>query len=276
MAYLLGVLDLLFRDILQQQKNKWVGMARNESESGGKLFKFPKLPFRHFAVAIASISSLRSVVTSYLPTPRRLKLDPSNKLYFPYEPGRQVKSAIKIKNTSKSNVAFKFQTTVPKSCFMRPPGAILAPGKSTIATVFKFIEHTKNNQRPEKTRLKFKIMSLQVKSSIDYVPELFDEQKDQVAVEKILQVVFLDPEHPSPALEKLKQQLDEADAAALEARNKKPSKQECPKVIGEGLVIDEWKERRERYLAKQHGELAMESVQGVGLEQEITSSKDVV
>ncbi|KAJ1434802.1 PapD-like superfamily [Sesbania bispinosa] len=113
---------------------KWVGMARNEFESEGKLFKFLKLPFRHFAAAITSASSLRSVVRSYLPTPRRPKLDPSNKLYFPYEPGRQVKSAIKIKNTSKSNVAFKFQTTAPKSCFMRPPRAILAPGKSTITT----------------------------------------------------------------------------------------------------------------------------------------------
>ncbi|KAJ6333632.1 hypothetical protein OIU77_009491 [Salix suchowensis] len=64
-------------------------------------------------------------------------------LYFkeiPYEPGKQVRSAIRIKNTSKSHVAFKFQTTAPKSCFMRPPGAILAPGESIIATVFKFVE----------------------------------------------------------------------------------------------------------------------------------------
>ncbi|KAJ1379152.1 PapD-like superfamily [Sesbania bispinosa] len=186
-------------------------MARNESDSKGKLFKFLKLPFRHIAAAIASASSLCSVVRSYLPTPRRLKLDPSNKLHFPYEPGKQVKSAIKIKNTSKSNVAFKF-----------------------------------------------------------------DEQKDQVAVEEILQVVFLDPKQPSPALEKLKQQLDEADAAALKARNKKPSKEAGPKVIGERPAIDEWKERRKIYLAKQQGEVAVESVQGAGLEQEITACKDVV
>ena len=67
-----------------------------------------------------------------------------------------MRSAIKIKNTSKSHVAFKvcfcfvyavsfvfvltlvapfqFQTTAPKSCFMRPPGAILAPGETIIAT----------------------------------------------------------------------------------------------------------------------------------------------
>lgn len=40
------------------------------------------------------------------------------------------------------------------------------------------------------------------------------------------------------ALEKLKRQLDEADAA-LEAR-KKPPEDAGPKIIGEGLVIDEW------------------------------------
>ncbi|RZB95510.1 Vesicle-associated protein 4-2 isoform C [Glycine soja] len=175
-----------------------------------------------------------------------------------YEPGKQVRSAIRIKNTSKSNVAFKFQTTAPKSCFMRPPGAILAPGESIIATVFKFVEQPENNEKPEKTGLKFKIMSLKVKGLIDYVPELFDEQKDQVAVEQILRVVFLDPERPCPALEKLNRQLADADAA-LEAR-KKPAEDAGPKIIGEGLVIDEWKERRERYLAKQQGEVAVDSV----------------
>jgi hypothetical protein len=29
---------------------------------------------------------------------------------------------------------FQFQTTAPKSCYMRPPGGILAPGESVIAT----------------------------------------------------------------------------------------------------------------------------------------------
>lgn len=108
----------------------------------------------------------------------------------------------------------------------------------------------------------------------------FDEQKDQVAVEQILRVVFLDPERPSPvsinnvnnhgikficalgtciffcftrmpyklmelrvmlflqAMEKLKRQLADADAA-LEAR-KKPPEDAGPRIIGEGLVIDEW------------------------------------
>ncbi|KAK7252209.1 hypothetical protein RIF29_36006 [Crotalaria pallida] len=206
----------------------------------------------------SSSSSVSSVARSLLPTRRRLKLDPSTKLFFPYEPGKQVRSAIRIKNTSKSHVAFKFQTTAPKSCFMRPPGAILAPGESIIATVFKFVEQPENNEKPDKTGLKFKIMSLKVKGPVEYVPELFEEQKDQVTVEQILRVVFLDPERPSPALEKLKRQLADADAA-LEAR-KKPAEDAGPKIIGEGLVIDEWKERRERYLAKQQGEVVVDSV----------------
>ncbi|OAY26083.1 vesicle-associated protein 4-2 isoform X1 [Manihot esculenta] len=199
-------------------------------------------------------NSVSSVARSLLPTRRRLKLDPAAKLYFPYEPGKQVRSAIKIKNTSKSYVAFKFQTTAPKSCFMRPPGAILAPGESLIATVFKFVEPPENNEKPveQKSKVKFKIMSLKVKGAMDYVPELFDEQKDQVSIEQILRVVFLDPEHSCTALEKLKRQLADADAA-VEAR-KKPPEDAGPRIIGEGLVIDEWKERRERYLARQQVE----------------------
>eukprot|EP00252_Welwitschia_mirabilis_P007492 TRINITY_DN1889_c0_g1_i4.p1 TRINITY_DN1889_c0_g1~~TRINITY_DN1889_c0_g1_i4.p1 ORF type:complete len:152 (+),score=13.73 TRINITY_DN1889_c0_g1_i4:425-880(+) len=79
-------------------------------------------------------SSFSAVAKALLPTKRRLKLDPDNKLYFPYEPGKQVSSAIRIVNVSRSNVAFKFQTTAPKSCFMRPPGGMLTPGESLIAT----------------------------------------------------------------------------------------------------------------------------------------------
>lgn len=134
---------------------------------------------------------------------------------------------------------------------MRPPGGILAPGESVIATVFKFVEQPENNEKlsDQKNKVKFKIMSLKVKEGVDYVPELFDEQKDLVTVERVLGVVFLDPERPSPALEKLKRQLAEADAA-VEAR-KKPPAETGPRVAAEGLVIDEWKERRERYLARQ-------------------------
>ena len=41
-----------------------------------------------------------------------------------------------------------------------------------------------------KSRVKFKIMSLKVKGDMDYVPELFDEHRDQVAVEQILRVIL--------------------------------------------------------------------------------------
>jgi hypothetical protein len=198
-----------------------------------------------------SSSSGAAAIRSLLPTRRRLRLDPPSKLYFPYEPGKQVRSAIRIRNVSKSHVAFKFQTTAPKSCFMRPPGGILAPGETIIATVFKFVEHPENNEKPldQKCKVKFKIVSLKVKGPVEYVPELFDEQKDQVAVEQILRVVFLDAERPSAQLDRLKRQLAEAEAA-LEAR-KKPPEDTSPRIVGEGLVIDEWKERRERYLARQ-------------------------
>ncbi|GER53017.1 vesicle-associated membrane family protein [Striga asiatica] len=261
-------------------------MAIAEEKTDGKVWGLFKLPFRNSQSAASASSnfshyqqnyghgnsnahppvegsgaqggagsSVSSVARSLLPTRRRLKLDPSNKLYFPYEPGKQVRSAIKIKNTSKSHVAFKFQTTAPKSCFMRPPGAILAPGESIIATVFKFVEPPENNEKPmdQKSRDKFKIMSLKVTGPMDYIPEMFDDHKDQVAVEQILRVVFLDVEHPCPALEKLNRQLAEAEAE-LESR-KKPPEDTGPKFIGEGLVIDEWKERRERYLARQQGEM---------------------
>ncbi|XP_044501481.1 vesicle-associated protein 4-2-like [Mangifera indica] len=258
-------------------------MAVDEQKSGsgseGKVWSLCKMPFWQSSNGSSSSSSMNNnnvyqqnntqqvgirsaahssnvstMAKSFLPTRRRLRLDPPNKLYFPYEPGKQVRSAISIKNTSKSHVAFKFQTTAPKSCYMRPPGGILAPGESLIATVFKFVEPPENNERPvdQKSKVKFKIMSLKVKGEMDYVPELFDEQKDQVAVEQILRVVFLDPERPSPALDKLKRQLAEAEAA-LEAR-KKPPEDTGPRIVGEGLVIDEWKERRERYLARQQVE----------------------
>ncbi|WOL07719.1 vesicle-associated protein [Canna indica] len=199
--------------------------------------------------------SVSSVAKSLLPTRRRLRLDPASKLYFPYETGKQVRSAVRIKNTSKSHVAFKFQTTSPKSCFMRPPGAILSPGESIIATVFKFVEQPENNEKAidQKSKVKFKIVSLKVKEPMEYVPELFDEQKDQVAVEQILKVVFLDAERQSTQLDKLKRLLAEADAA-VESR-KKPVEDSGTKILGEGLVIDEWKERRERYLAQQQIEL---------------------
>nr|KJB13472.1 hypothetical protein B456_002G076800 [Gossypium raimondii] len=125
-------------------------------------------------VAAKRSKTVSSIARSLLPPRRRLRLDPSNKLYFPYEPGTQARSAIRLKNTSKSHVAFKFQTTAPKSCFMRPPGGILAPGESIIATVFKFVERPENNevQVDLKSKVKFKIMSLKVTAGVDYLPEL--------------------------------------------------------------------------------------------------------
>lgn len=40
--------------------------------------------------------------------------------------------------------------------------------------VFKFVEHPENNEKPvdQKSKVKFKIMSLKVKRGVDYVPEL--------------------------------------------------------------------------------------------------------
>ncbi|KAM0063309.1 putative major sperm protein (MSP) [Helianthus debilis subsp. tardiflorus] len=203
-----------------------------------------------------SSNKLSSVAKSLLPARRRLRLDPANNLYFPYEPGKQVRSAVRIKNHSSSHVAFKFQTTAPKSCYMRPPGGVLAPGESLIATVFKFVEQPDRNEKQldQRSKVKFKIMSLKVNEGTDFVPELFDEQKDEVVVERILRVVFLNADRPTPALEKLKHQLAEAEAELELRLRRKPQVDTGPKVVGQGLVIDEWKERREKYLARQQVE----------------------
>ncbi|XP_040863126.1 vesicle-associated protein 4-1 [Glycine max] len=233
-------------------------------------------------------TTVSSVAKSLLPTRRRLRLDPPNKLYFPYEPGKQVRSAIAIKNTCKSHVAFKvrciwlllfYSYVVGFRKWYLTSNFFYLTHKIKLETncaylvwpcwkfrmlptlivnhlaVFKFVEPPENNEKPidQKSRVKFKIMSLKVKGEMDYVPELFDEQRDHVAVEQILRVIFLDPEHPCPALDKLKRLLAEAEAA-LEAR-KKPPEETGPRVAGEGLVIDEWKERRERYLARQQVEV---------------------
>ncbi|CAL9013943.1 unnamed protein product [Prunus brigantina] len=252
-----GKLWSLFKNPFGQSRNASSSSSSSSSSTLSSMHNVHQLGQTHESVeraALHSASTVSYVTKSLLPARRRLRLDPANKLFFPYEPGKQVKSAIGIKNTSKSHVAFKFQTTAPKSCYMRPPGGILAPSESLIATVFKFVEPPETNEKlvDQKSRVKFKIMSLKVKGDMDYVPELFDEQKDQVVVEQVLRVVFLDPERPTLAMEKLKRQLAEAEAA-LEAR-KKPPEDTGPRIVGEGLVIDEWKERRERYLAQQQVE----------------------
>ncbi|XP_024384577.1 vesicle-associated protein 4-1 isoform X2 [Physcomitrium patens] len=191
------------------------------------------------AAATANVSSLASLKALLL-TRRRLRLDPEKHLYFLYDPGKQVSTAIKIKNVSRTHVAFKFQTTAPKSCFMRPNSGVLAPNESIIATVVKYIEPMTGSQE-RKTKEKFKIVSLAVKPDIEYAPELFDHQRDIVSVERILRVVFVDPNKASPeVLNRLQTRLAEAEAA--EAARLQPEKEEVPKttMVQEGLVIDEW------------------------------------
>ncbi|KAL9676162.1 hypothetical protein QQ045_004375 [Rhodiola kirilowii] len=76
-----------------------------------------------------------------------------------------------------------FQTTSPKSCYMRPPGGILAPGETIIATVFKFVEQPENNeqkQSDQKSNVKLKILNLKVTAEgVDYAPELILERRNQ-------------------------------------------------------------------------------------------------
>ncbi|KAH7437945.1 hypothetical protein KP509_05G096800 [Ceratopteris richardii] len=208
--------------------------------------------------------SMTAIMKSLLVTRRRLRLSPEKHLYFLYEPGKQVSSAIKIKNTSRSSVAFKFQTNALKSCFMRPPSGILGPGETITAMgscqlwnsywlrIVKFIEPPENNQ-DRKCKDKFKIVSLKVKHGVEFVPELFEEQKEFVAVERVLQVVFLDPQSQSPEIEKLKKRLAEAEAA--QQARKKPPEERVQKTVAAGGVLDEWKEQqREKQLAKQQNE----------------------
>ncbi|MCO5579633.1 hypothetical protein L7F22_033490 [Adiantum nelumboides] len=196
--------------------------------------------------------SIAAIAKSLLVTRRRLRLSPDKRLYFLYEPGKQVSSAVKIKNTSRSPVAFKFQTNALKSCFMRPPSGILAPGETVIAMVVKFIELPEQNQE-RKCKDKFKIVSLKVRQGVEFIPELFEEQKEFVAVEQVLRVVFLDPQSQSPEIEKLKKRLAEAEAA--QQARKKPPEERVQKTVAAGGVLDEWKEQqREKRLAKQHTE----------------------
>lgn len=206
------------------------------------------------AAAVAVNTSSLATWKALLLTRRRLQLDPAKHLYFLYDPGKQVSSAIEIKNVSRTHVVFKFQTTNPKSCFMRPNGGVLAPNESIIATVVKFVEPMSGGQE-RKTKEKFKIVSLAVKPDTDYAPELFDQLKDIVSLERILRVVFIDPNKASPEqVNRLQRRLAEAEAA--EAARMKPEKEEIPKhgMVEKGLVIDEWKQRRENYLARQQVE----------------------
>lgn len=202
--------------------------------------------------------SLATIAKTTLMSRRRLRLNPEGKLFFLYEPGKQVSSAVRIKNVSRSYVAFKFQTNAPKSCYMRPPGGILAPKESILASVAKFIEppeHPAEKTEKRNIKDKFKIVSMKVKQGTEYIPELFEEHKEFVALESVLQVVFLDPQRPCKELEKLKKRLAEADD--IKQAQKKPQNNKAAKVAAptEG-VIDEWRDRREKYLARQQEDIA--------------------
>lgn len=179
----------------------------------------------------------------------RLSFEPNKKLFFPYEPGKQATSAVRIKNICRSNIAFKFLTTAPKSCFMRPPCAVLLPGESIVATVVKLI-HRPQRARSKQAKDKFKIISLKMLRGVEFTPELFDEQKDRVVVEQILRVHFLDPVHPTAELEKLKLLIAEADAANEAC---KKSVEKAPtRVIGPGNVLEEWnKMKLARHMGKE-------------------------
>ncbi|GLJ18836.1 hypothetical protein SUGI_0336470 [Cryptomeria japonica] len=198
--------------------------------------------------------SFATMARASLLTWRSLSLNPDKKLFFLYEPGKQVSSAVRIKNVSRSYVAFKFQTNAPKSCFMRPPNGVLAPKESILASVVKFVEQPDHPDEKKTTKDKFKIVSLKVKQGTEYSPELFEEHKDLVFVERVLRVVFLDPERPSQELEKLKKRLAEAEAIKQAQKTPQDDKAAISAAPAEG-VIDEWKERRERYLARHQDEV---------------------
>eukprot|EP01018_Ginkgo_biloba_P006678 Gb_03797 [translate_table: standard] len=101
------------------------------------------------------------------------------------------------------------------------PNGILAPRESIVASVVKFVEKPEH-EKENKTKDKFKIVILKVKEGTEYTPELFEEHKGMVAVERVLQVVFLYPQRPSQKeLEKLKKRL--AEAEAIKQAQKKPS-----------------------------------------------------
>eukprot|EP00252_Welwitschia_mirabilis_P002711 TRINITY_DN12670_c0_g1_i1.p1 TRINITY_DN12670_c0_g1~~TRINITY_DN12670_c0_g1_i1.p1 ORF type:complete len:296 (-),score=68.35 TRINITY_DN12670_c0_g1_i1:118-1005(-) len=208
--------------------------------------------------------SMIAFLKSALFTRRRLQVDPPGKLFFMYEPGKQTTSVVRLKNITSSFVAFKFQTNAPKSCFMRPPNGILAPKETLLTSVVKFVEPPEQNQNknssvPPSTSDKFKILSLKVEEGGEYTPELFEERKDAARAEGLLHVVFLDPNRPSKGLEKLKQRI--AEAEAIKQARKKPETDDSAKqtpVAGPhppvGGILEEWREQREKYLAKQQGE----------------------
>lgn len=218
------------------------------------------------AAAAARNNTVFSDLKAFLSAPKaRLKLDPQNHLYFLHDPGKHVASAITIKNIRKTHVAFKFRTTNPSHCFMRPNGGVLPPNESIIAIVTKYIEKLDpiRMDQERKTKDKFKIISLPVQPDVDYYPDMFEDDEDNVLVERILQVVYLDPKKASSEqVSRLQRRLAEAEAAEA-ARKKAQAEEEkekekeedlqaiAPVQEGQGNVINEWKQRREAFLAQQ-------------------------
>ncbi|KAI5063032.1 hypothetical protein GOP47_0021579 [Adiantum capillus-veneris] len=244
-------MSLCQRPLWQQQNTHHpIGMRHVQPAQASSLsgHLYPPADLPSVAATDIEISATSRILKALLVSRRRLRFEPSNKLYFPYEPGKQSTSAVRIRNISRSNVAFKFQTTAPKSCFMRPPTGVLSPGEAIIATVVKFIELPKSVEQgvqvplKRRTRDKFKIVSLKIHEDLEFTPELFEEHRQNVAVEQILQVVLLDPKQPSSQLERLKVLMSEADSAQ-EAQSKS-SKNQKPNNIHDVSVLEEWKQRK--------------------------------
>ncbi|KAG0559290.1 hypothetical protein M758_10G092500 [Ceratodon purpureus] len=212
---------------------------------------------------------LKALLTS----PRsRLRVDPQKYLYFLHNAGRHANSAVTITNVSKSHIAFKFRTTAPHYCYMRPNGGILRPNESINAIVSKYVEkHEPIKDQERKTKDKFKIISLPVEPNAEYYPDLFEDDEDNVVVERLLRVVFVDPtKAPAEQVSMLQSRLEVAEAAdaarkkafaeEMEEREKEREKEEdgVPQIIapgpvqeGQGQVLNEWKKQREAFLAKQ-------------------------
>lgn len=214
------------------------------TKGGGALAEYRKPLQEQCAVESSKHRSFASIARTLLFAKRRLRVSPKKHLHFLYEPGKQVSSALKIKNTSNCVVAFKIQTNSPKSCFMRTPGGILTPGETLVDPVVKFLEPPEKSRAQKKSKELFRIVSVKVKQGTEFTPELFEESKDIVAVEQTLDVVYLNPESQSPEIEKLKNGLAEAEAA-LQAR-KKPVEDKVQTTVAAGGLLDEWKEQQQR------------------------------
>ena len=63
-------------------------------------------------------------------------------------------------------------------------------------SVFKFVEHPENNEKPldQKFKVKFKIVSLKVKGPMEYVPELVNPFPPTALIASVyIQILLLSP-----------------------------------------------------------------------------------